>query len=146
MVLIMKQRSELWTNGSELWHNDINFDITKRRYELTIFNMIFTVNLLNKFWWAEFHGQFQRFFSKRGGGSFAPADPLPTPMHSQVYLQEQLVFRISLVNLDYVLWHWSRVVLFVLICRTFVQKIKYISSTWFSLHRWQVLSSLAILI
>jgi hypothetical protein len=38
-VLIMKQRSELWTNGSELWHNDINFDITKRRYELTIFNI-----------------------------------------------------------------------------------------------------------
>jgi hypothetical protein len=26
-VLIMKQRSELWNNGSDLWHNDINIDI-----------------------------------------------------------------------------------------------------------------------
>jgi hypothetical protein len=42
MVIIMKQRSELWTNGSELWHNDINIDITKRRYELTIFNIDIT--------------------------------------------------------------------------------------------------------
>jgi hypothetical protein len=25
--LIMKQRLELWNNGSELWHNDINIDI-----------------------------------------------------------------------------------------------------------------------
>jgi hypothetical protein len=41
-VLIMKQRSELWTNGSELWHNDINIDITKKRYELTIFNIDIT--------------------------------------------------------------------------------------------------------
>jgi hypothetical protein len=41
-VLIMKQRSELWTNGSELWHNDINIDIPKRRYELTIFNIDIT--------------------------------------------------------------------------------------------------------
>jgi hypothetical protein len=34
--------TELWTNGSELWHNDINIDITKRRYELTIFNIDIT--------------------------------------------------------------------------------------------------------
>jgi hypothetical protein len=27
-VPIMKQRSELSTNSSELWHNDINIDIT----------------------------------------------------------------------------------------------------------------------
>jgi hypothetical protein len=26
--LIMKQRSELWSNGSELWHNNIDIDIT----------------------------------------------------------------------------------------------------------------------
>jgi hypothetical protein len=34
---------------------------------------IFTVNLKKKLWWAEFYGQFQRFFSK--GGSFAAPDP-----------------------------------------------------------------------
>jgi hypothetical protein len=46
VVIVRRQRSELWTNGSELWtngselwHNDINIDITKRRYELTIFNI-----------------------------------------------------------------------------------------------------------
>jgi hypothetical protein len=33
-VLIMKQRSELWTNGSDLWHNDINIDITLNKIVL----------------------------------------------------------------------------------------------------------------
>jgi hypothetical protein len=45
-VLTMKQQSELWTNGSELWHNDINIDITKRRYELTIFNIDITERIM----------------------------------------------------------------------------------------------------
>jgi hypothetical protein len=44
----MKQRSELWHNGSELWHNDINIDITKRRYELTIFNIDITERITLK--------------------------------------------------------------------------------------------------
>jgi hypothetical protein len=37
-VLIMKQRSELWNNGSELWHNDINKVLIKNVKQNCVLN------------------------------------------------------------------------------------------------------------
>jgi hypothetical protein len=45
----MKQQSELWTNGSELWHNDINIDNEKKIWNINITVRI-RYNVIEELW------------------------------------------------------------------------------------------------